>query len=189
MEKSVDDIEKTMATNHYGPFLLTHLLYDLLKRSAPSRIIVVSSFGHFFHWNQAIDPFPNKKTWLLPYGIYFQSKLANIYFTQELARRTANSGVTVNCLNPGMIKTDIYKSVSPFPFNLFVNFTKLFYGTVEEGSHTILYLATAPEGGKVSGEYFSNCKIYRKTFGTPEIQKELFEISAKRMLQEGDPRI
>jgi NAD(P)-dependent dehydrogenase (short-subunit alcohol dehydrogenase family) len=178
-----------MATNHYGPFLLTHLLIDLLKRSAPSRIIVVSSFGHFFHWNQPIEPFPDKSNWTLPYSIYFQSKLSNIFFTQELARRIANTGVTVNCLNPGMLQTDIYKSVSPFPFNLFVNFTKMFYGTVEEGTHTILYLATSEEGGKVSGQYFSNCKIYKKTFSTPEKQKELFDISAKRMLKEGDTKI
>jgi retinol dehydrogenase 14 len=92
--KSVDGIELTMATNHYGPYLLTHLLIDLLKQSAPSRIVVVASRGHDLCTTSInLNPIHTK----FPYYIYFKSKLANIFFTQELARRLQGTGVTANC--------------------------------------------------------------------------------------------
>jgi NAD(P)-dependent dehydrogenase (short-subunit alcohol dehydrogenase family) len=189
IEKNADNIEMTMATNHYGSFLLTHLLMDLMKRSKPSRILVVSSFGHFFHFGYKIDPNPDKKNWSRPWEIYFQTKLSNIFFTQELARRIEGSGVMVNCLNPGMIDTEIYSNITWFPFNLLFRFSRLFYSSAREGAHTTVYLATAKEGGEVSGEYFSNCKIYKKKFRTVAEQREFWDESAKLMLRDGDPRI
>lgn len=99
---SVDGIEFTVATNHYGPFLLTHLLIDLVKKSAPSRIVVVSSSFYRAVLNVGLDDMnPVDKT---PWGLYYISKGWNIMFTQELAKRLEGTGVTVNCLHPGKTK-------------------------------------------------------------------------------------
>lgn len=99
---SVDGIEFTMATNHYGPFLLTHLLVDLLKKSAPSRIVVVASKTHTLSF---LDPTKeshrNPVGFFPPIYLYANSKYANILFTFELARRLKQFNVTANCLHPG----------------------------------------------------------------------------------------
>jgi NAD(P)-dependent dehydrogenase (short-subunit alcohol dehydrogenase family) len=99
---SVEGIEMTMATNHYGPFLLTHLLIDLLKKSAPCRIVVVASKTHTLSF---MDP-TNKShlnfvNFMFPLFLYGNSKYANILFTFELARRLKEFNITVNCLHPG----------------------------------------------------------------------------------------
>lgn len=95
---SIDGIELTYATNHYGPFLLTHLLIDILKKSAPSRIVVVSS-----SWYRLADVDVNNlnPTSSMPWYLYYSSKGANIMFTKELAKRLEGTNVTVNCLHPG----------------------------------------------------------------------------------------
>lgn len=99
---SVDGVEMTMATNHYGPFLLTYLLIDLLKKSAPSRIVVVASKTHTWSFMNPLDAYHrNPVGFLLPGMLYGNSKLANFLFTYELARRLKDSNVTVNCLHPG----------------------------------------------------------------------------------------
>lgn len=111
--RSEDDIEMTMATNHYGPFLLTHLLIDLLKKSAPSRIVIVaSSFYRLASFN--LDN-PNPVN-TLPGYLYCASKEANILFTREIARRLEGTGVTANCLHPGVLDTGIWRSV-PAPLS------------------------------------------------------------------------
>lgn len=96
--KSADDIEITYAINHYGPFLLTHLLIDILKKSAPSRVVVVASDLYKLA-NVNLDNMNPVDTW--PTYLYYSSKGANILFTIELARRLEGTGVTVNCLHPG----------------------------------------------------------------------------------------
>lgn len=98
---SVDGIELTMATNHYGPFLLTHLLIDILKRSAPSRIVVVASSWYRL---ASVNLDNLNPTGTLPWYLYYVSKGCNIMFTIELAKRLEGTGVTVNCLHPGEIK-------------------------------------------------------------------------------------
>lgn len=102
---SVDDIEMTMATNHYGPFLLTHLLIDLLKKSAPARIVIVASKTHTIStWrfvSKLTDHQLNPATFKLPFCLYGNSKFANIMTTFELARRLKDHSITVNCLHPG----------------------------------------------------------------------------------------
>lgn len=102
---SVDGVEMTMATNHYGPFLLTHLLIDLLKKSAPCRIVIVASKTHTWSFMDPHNDYHiNPVGFLLPGLLYGNSKYANILTCFELARRLKGSNITVNCLHPGKSK-------------------------------------------------------------------------------------
>jgi len=155
-QESIDGIEMTFALNHLGYFLLTNLLLDTLKASAPARIINVSSYGH----KQTQMNFDNLQAKQRYDGLqaYRQSKLANILFTYELARRLAGTGVTVNAVNPGLVATR-------FGFNNFgfipawiVNLLTRVYGLVgtnaEQGAQTSIYLATSSNVEGVTGKYF-----------------------------------
>jgi retinol dehydrogenase 14 len=101
---SVDGIELTMATNHYGPFLLTHLLIDLLKKSTPARIVIVaSSFYRLASVNlENLNPVNS-----MPWYLYYESKCCNIMFNTELAKRLEGTNITVNCLHPGLLNGKI----------------------------------------------------------------------------------
>lgn len=101
---SVDGVEYTMATNHYGPFLLSHLLIDLLKRSAPSRIVFVASKTHTLSFMNPLKSYHlNPVNFYIPFLLYGNTKYANILTTFEMARRLKDFNVTVNCLHPGKI--------------------------------------------------------------------------------------
>lgn len=104
-EVSVDGIEMTMATNHYGPFLLTHMLIDLMKKTAktdPCRIVVVSSVTHNLSFFNPTKPYHlNPLNYFLPILLYNSTKFANILFTFELARRLQGTNIIANCLHPG----------------------------------------------------------------------------------------
>ncbi|KAK3872325.1 hypothetical protein Pcinc_022543 [Petrolisthes cinctipes] len=106
-EVTHDGLELTMATNHYGHFLLTNLLLKLLKKSAPSRIIVVSSVMHKFCTKLDPEDLNFEKKYYSFFSSYNQSKLCNVLFTLELADRLKGVGVTANCLHPGAVATDI----------------------------------------------------------------------------------
>lgn len=189
---SVDGIECTMATNHYGPFLLTILLIDLLRKSSQCRIVVVGSKAHTL---SNLDP--TKKTHLnplnhwFPMQLYFNSKFANLLFTFELARRLKGTGVTVNALHPGSIDTEIWRNY-PFPFNLSILFLRLFLRTLEEGIQTTLHVALSTEVDGVTGEYFRNCqtaKAHNNTYKV-EWQGALWKESIKIVrLNSNDPVI
>jgi NAD(P)-dependent dehydrogenase (short-subunit alcohol dehydrogenase family) len=107
-ETSVDGVEMTMATNHYGPFLLTHLMIDLMKKTAkesPCRIVVVSSITHLISlFNPTKKYHLNPLKHFLPILLYNNTKFANVLFTIELARRLQGTNITANCLHPGMRK-------------------------------------------------------------------------------------
>ncbi|KAL4703603.1 hypothetical protein ACJJTC_006780 [Scirpophaga incertulas] len=153
-QKSEDDIELTMATNHYGPFLLTHLLIDLLKKSAPSRIVVVASSLYRLASVNLENPNPVDT---LPAYLYYVSKEANILFTRELARRLEGTGVTANCLHPGLIDSGIWRNVpAPLSWGLML-IVKGFFKTPREGCQTSVMLACDEKLEKVSGKYFSDC--------------------------------
>jgi retinol dehydrogenase 14 len=175
-QTSVDGIEMTMATNHYGPFLLTHLLIDVLKRSAPSRIVVVASRGHDLCTPTIeLNPIEHR----FPYYIYFKSKLANLYFSQELARRLEGSGVTSNSLHPGVVNTEIFCNIEHRAVRALFWVLQQFLITPPQGAETTLYVATAEEVAHVSGKYFSDCRV-KKTwwyYENEEIQKKFFEDS------------
>ena len=164
-QESTDGIEMTWALNHLNYFLLTHLLLDRLKASAPARIINVASDAHQGGKINFSDLEGKQK--YSGFGAYAQSKLANILFTKELARRLAGSGVTANSLHPGFI-------ASNFALDNFVGWRRafrwLFRGlqrvaarSPEQGAETSIYLATDPAVATISGEYFVNKRIGKPT--------------------------
>ena len=153
--KSADDIEMTMATNHYGPFLLTNLLVDLLKKSGPSRVVIVASSLYYLVKADLENMNPVN---VLPVFLYYASKSANIMFSTELSKQLEGSNVTVNCLHPGLIDTGIWRNV-PFPMTIPMGLLcKFFFKTPLEGAQTTLYLAVSDEVNGVTGKYFSDCK-------------------------------
>jgi NAD(P)-dependent dehydrogenase (short-subunit alcohol dehydrogenase family) len=148
---TVDGYETTFQVNYLSPFLLTNLLLDSLKKSAPSRVVNVSSVSHF-GGHMKMGDLQLKKG----YGVmkaYGQSKLAQVLFTYELARRLEGTGVTVNCLHPGGVATNIWgNSLGPFAF--MAKLVKLFLLSPVEGAETSVYLASSPEIEGVTGRYF-----------------------------------
>ncbi|XP_041985168.1 retinol dehydrogenase 14 [Aricia agestis] len=187
--QSEDGIELTMATNHYGPFLLTHLLIDLLKKSQPSRIVVVASSLYRLGSVNLDNPNPISS---LPGYLYYVSKEANILFTRELARRLEGTGVTANCLHPGLIDSGIWKSVpAPLSWGLAI-INKCFFKTPAEGCQTSVMLAVDETLTGVSGKYFSDCRESTLSAAVSDMGKarKWWEISEKMVkLEENDPRI
>jgi retinol dehydrogenase-14 len=150
---------KTFAVNHLAPFLLTNLLLDRLRASAPARVVTTSSIEHR---KGSIDPATlakDERSWL-PQAAYRNSKLANVLFTRELARRLEGSGVVANCLHPGGVRTDLGREL-PLAMRLGWKLISRSFATPQEGARTLVYLASAPEAGEVSGEYFANCRPAR----------------------------
>ena len=168
-----DGIEKTFGVNHLAPFLLTNLLLGKLKASAPSRIISVSSMAHIMG-KIRFDDLEGKRRWNWM-GSYAQSKLANLFFTRELARKLEGTGVVANCLHPGIVATHLFDKMPKFlhgPMRLVMIPPK-------EGAQTAVFLATAPEALKISGEYFANKKIRKTSAYTfnPEVAGKLWKVS------------
>src|SRR5580704_14692763 len=154
---SADGIEMTLATNHLGAALLTLLLLDLLKASAPSRIINVSSEAQRRARLDMNDlQFERRK--YRGFAAYGQSKLLMNAFTFELARRLAGTGVTANCLHPGVVATNIWGANPPLILKLIIAVVKPFMLNSKQGAAVSLYLATSPEVAQVSGEYFVKSK-------------------------------
>jgi NAD(P)-dependent dehydrogenase (short-subunit alcohol dehydrogenase family) len=188
-KKSVDGIEMTMATNHYGPFLLTHLLIDLLKKSAPCRIVIVASECYRFvrvDLMKYLNPLES-----MPGLLYYVSKTANIYFASELARRLKGSNITVNALHPGMIDSGIWRNV-PFPLSVGMAFIKGFFKTTEEGAQTSLFLACSEDVKNTTGKYYLDCKewdLQSYVTGTDK-HKQLWDETIKVVkLTDADPKI
>ncbi len=145
--ETVDGLETVFATNHLGPFLLTNLLLPVLTRSAPARVVTVSSGAQAmakldFDDLQGVRSFNEIR-------VYNQSKLANIVFTYELARRIAGSGVTANAVEPGFVKTNLKV---PFPYSIF----SFMRGKAVDGAKPSVFLASSPEVEGVSGKFFNN---------------------------------
>ena len=153
---TVDGIEYTFAVNHLAPFLLTNLLFEKMKASSPSRIITTSSVAH----RGAHINFDNLQFERGKYNgvqAYRQSKLANILFSKELARRLSGTGVTSNCFHPGGVRTNLIQS-SPWHYRLIWLIITPFLISPRKGADTAVYLASSSMVGNVSGEYFVNRK-------------------------------
>ncbi|MCP4422375.1 MAG: SDR family oxidoreductase [Chloroflexi bacterium] len=151
-QESADGIEMTFALNHLGYFLLTNLLIDVLEASAPARVINVSSSLHKLGKINFNDiPFENKYS---RSKAYRRSKLANIAFTYELARRYCHQEIAVNAMNPGLVATNVGKSAGGAAERIKGLVDKIAGLTPEEGAQTIIYLATSPEVAGVTGRYF-----------------------------------
>lgn len=150
---TVDGLETQFAVNHLAYFLLTNLLLDTLKASAPARIVNVSSGVH----NGASIDFDNLQSErsYSPTRVYASTKLANVLFTYELARRLEGTRVTANCLHPGSVATKLLADYLPKPLRFI---TKIVGASPEKGAQTSLYLATSPEVEGVTGKYFVHQK-------------------------------
>jgi NAD(P)-dependent dehydrogenase (short-subunit alcohol dehydrogenase family) len=171
-----DGIEMTLAVNHLAPFLLTNLLLDLLKKSAPSRIITVSSEAE--RWGKMdLDDLQSKRRYRA-FSAYGKSKLANIMFTYELAERLRGTGVVANCLHPGSVNTDFGKNNRGFMTLLF-RVSKPFMRTPEQGADTIVYLAASPEVEGMTGKYLSDREVMTSSEESYDenLRKKLWEAS------------
>lgn len=148
---TVDGLEQTFAVNHLAGFLLTHLLLDVLKKSAPARIINVSSGAHQMGAIDFDDLQAEKRYTQLK--AYSQSKLANVLFTTELAKRLSGTGVTVNAVHPGSVNTHFGKEAKGL-FGVLVKLLRPIMRSPEKGAETSIYLASSPELDAVTGRYF-----------------------------------
>jgi NAD(P)-dependent dehydrogenase (short-subunit alcohol dehydrogenase family) len=165
--ETVDGIEAVFATNHLAPFLLTNLLLPVLKASAPSRVVTVSSAAHTMG-KIDFDDLQSARGYN-EIRVYNASKLANVLFSYELARQLAGSGVTSNVVEPGFVKTNMRV---PFPFSIF----SLMRGSVANGARPTIFLASSPDVEGVSGKFFSQKGVATKS------SKQSYDESAARRL-------
>jgi NAD(P)-dependent dehydrogenase (short-subunit alcohol dehydrogenase family) len=170
---TVDGIETQFAVNHLAYFLLTHLLLDVIKASAPSRIVNTSSGMH--KMGKIVFDNLQRKRGYRPMGQYSVTKLANVHFTYELARRLEGTGVTVNCFTPGLTRTRLSRESS--------GVTKWFFRTfgrrAEKGAETMIHLASSPEVEGITGRYFSNSRAVKscRRSQSREVSDRLWKVS------------
>ena len=177
--ETVDGVEMTLAVNYLAPFLLTHMLLDMLKASAPARIVNVSSDAHASGSIQ-MDDLQAEKLYK-PMRTYPQAKLAVVLFTYELARRLQGTGVTANCLHPGFVATHFAQRDAGPAFRLLVKAIGSFGTSPEKGAKTSIYLASSAEVEGITGTYFVK-SIPRRSASISydeSLQRQLWEQSAK----------
>jgi retinol dehydrogenase-12 len=176
--KTKDGFEIQFGTNHLGHYLFTRLLLDRIRESGPARIINVASHSHYsakaIDWTALREP-TKSTTALREYGV---SKLANVLFTKELARRLEGSNVTTYALHPGVVATDVWRRV-PRPFRWVM---KKFMVTAEQGAQTSIKCATAPELANETGLYYDQHgreKRPSRLAGDTQLAQELWTKSAE----------
>ena len=176
-QETADGLELTFALNHMGYFLLTDLLLDMLKANAPARIINVSSDAHH-RGSLNFDDLQHEKSYS-GFSVYSDSKLANVLFTYELARRLEGSGVTANTLHPGFVNTNFGSTMSSIPAFFIGIISRFFAIAPDKGAETIIYLASSPEVEGATGKYFVKKKATRSSSESYDeaVAKRLWEIS------------
>ena len=175
--ETVDGVEMTFAVNYLAPFLLTHLLLDMLKASAPARIVNVSSNSHEAGYIMMDDL---QAVHYKPMRVYGQAKLAVVLFTYELARRLQGTGVIANCLHPGFVATHFAQSDVGPAFRLLVKVIGSFGTSPEKGAKTSIFLASSPEVEGFTGTYFVKSIPKRSAAISYDesLQRQLWEQSA-----------
>jgi retinol dehydrogenase 14 len=176
---TADGLEHTFAVNHLGPFLLTNLLLDRLKTSAPARVVTVSS-GAQSMGRIDFDDLQGERRYS-GQRAYNQSKLANVMFTYELTRRLEGTGVTANVLHPGVARTGFGTEDPRRLDRLLSTVARPFMKTPEQGAATPVYLASSPDVEGVTGRYFANGKPKRssgRSYDT-DAAARLWSVSAK----------
>lgn len=179
--ETVDGLETTFQVNHLGPFLLTVLLLDRLKTSAPARIVNVASTAHQAA-RSGLDFSDLQSTGSYAgMAVYGRSKLANIYFTTELARRLQGTGVTANCLHPGTVRSGFAADGdSGGLFSIGIAIARPFMIGPAKGAETSVYLASSPEVEGVTGKYFVKCRARTPSKAARD------EAAAKRLWEESE---
>ena len=175
---TVDGFETTFATNHLGHFLLTNLLLDELKASSPSRIINITSSAHYGTEIDFEDLQGEKK--YSGYHAYSQSKLANVLFTYQLAKKLEGTSVTVNCLHPGVVRTGFGKDQGGL-MSIGVRIGSPFMMSAESAAKAVIYLATSPEMEGVSGKFYSKGHEKRSSHQSYDMAsaERLWKVSAE----------
>ena len=159
---TADDLEETFATNHMAYFVLTMGLQASLRAAVSARVVCTASAAHKGH-TLDFDDLQAAKSYsaIRAYG---RSKLCNILFTRELARRWSGTGITANCLHPGFVATRFGDASGGF-LSAAVSVAKIFAISPEKGAETIVYLASSPEVSGISGTYFYKCRPATPTAG------------------------
>ncbi len=175
---TVDGLETTFAVNHLAYFLLTGLLVGALEQSAPCRIVNVASQAHqrgTMHW----DDLQGERGYS-GWSAYCQSKLANVLFTFELARRLDGTGVTANCLHPGVVATN-FATNGPGFIRWVFKLLRPVLTTPADGARTTIHLATSGDVADVTGEYFERCRVARASAEArnPDNARRLWEVSER----------
>lgn len=174
-----DGFEETWAVNHLAHFLLTSLLLPRLRQSAPSRIVVVSSEAYTGLKALSWDDLSGASGYQT-FRAYAQSKLANLLFAVELSERLSGSGVTVNALHPGMVRTGLGQQDTSWWMRAMFSVFRLFMAAPSSGAETSVYLATSPEVSDTTGVYFIRCRpaALRSQATDREAARRLWAISA-----------
>lgn len=175
---TADGLERTFAINHLAPFLLTNLLLDRLKASAPARVVTVSSGAQAMGRIQLDDLQGTRK--YSGQSAYNQSKLANVMFTNELARRLEGTGVTATSLHPGVVRTNFGVEDQAWYFTLMNRVVYPLLKTPAQGARTSIYLASSPDVDGVTGQFFINRrpKAAKKVAYDPDMTARLWQVSA-----------
>ncbi len=175
-----DGVEATWAVNHLAPFLLTNLLLEVIKASAPARIVTVASDAHRAGTLDFDDlEMKEKYRWVMAYA---QSKLANVVFTYELARRLEGTGVTATCMHPGTVATDIWNR-NKNVLNALLRLFKPIYMNPKKSAEAVVRLAVAPDVEGVTGKYFDRMNEASPSADSydEEIAARLWQVSAERV--------
>jgi NAD(P)-dependent dehydrogenase (short-subunit alcohol dehydrogenase family) len=173
-----DGYEHVFAVNHLAPFLLTNLLRPKLTASAPARVITVSSDAHTAARLDLDDP--NLEHGWSSWRSYSNSKLANILFTRELARRLDGTGVTANCLHPGVVRTGFGRDARPL-MRVGITIAKPFMLSPERGADTMVYLASSPDVAAKTGGYYVKRQLREPSAAARDdgLARRLWEISER----------
>ncbi len=157
-----DGFERTFALNHLAYFLLTHELLELLAKTPGARVVNTASGAHRGGNLSDLNEVAKRERSYAPWKAYADSKLANILFTRELARRVRDRGIVANCFHPGFVRTGFGRNNPGSPIALLLKLgMSLIARTPEKGAETLVWLATSPEAGRISGEYFHDRRIAR----------------------------
>jgi NAD(P)-dependent dehydrogenase (short-subunit alcohol dehydrogenase family) len=175
---TADGLERTFALNYLAPFLLTSLLLDRLTSSAPARVVTVSS-GAQAMGRIAFDDLQGTRNYS-GQRAYSQSKLASVMFTNELARRLAGTGVTANCLHPGVVRTNFGSEDQARFFAVISRVTRPLLKTPAQGAQTAIYLASSPDMDGITGQFFANRKLKtaNKAAYDTDLTARLWQVSA-----------
>ena len=185
-----DGIELTWAVNHLAPFLLTTLLLDRLKASAPARVITTSSAAHTSAARIPFDDMAGERSFgPMGFGRYGQTKLANILFTLELARRLEGTGVTAYCFHPGLVASGFNRNNGAL-VNFGMTLIRPFSRGPEKGAETLVWLAEAPEVTSQSGGYFFDMRRIQPSAAgqDAEAARRLWEVSEEQVRASASPR-
>lgn len=185
--ETIDGIENTFAVNHLGYFLFTNLLLDLVKKEGESRIINVSSAAHHFVKGMQWDDINYKDDFKMGLKAYGQSKLGNILFTKQLAKKLQKDGVTVNAIHPGGVNTSLGNQNNSLLGRVLKIILKPFFRSPLKGANTIIYLAEI-DGLSITGAYWVDGRVAKTShYSKNEAEAEkLWRLSEKLVNQEFD---